>query len=312
MKKACSLLFLSTVALGSIDAEARPIRAAGVSASSYLVSASGEAYEVKHIADGKQETAWIEGEDGSGLGSWVKIDLGASKRITGLQFWNGYWITADFWSRHNRAKEVEVELSDGGKHTFDLKDEMVPETVRFPAPVDTTSVNIRIKSVHRGSTFNDTAFAEIRVLDGAPPDFVRPSTYRSSSFLPTDGDGNYETKNLHDGLADSMWCEGNQEGDGKGEWVEFDFGAERQVSKLRIRNGSAGSFSAFMQTNRAKAATLEFSDGSRSTVAIKPSLMEQVILFSGRQTARVKVTFTDVVKGTKYNDLCVSEAVFLP
>jgi hypothetical protein len=189
---------------------------------------------------------------------------------------------------------------------------MVPETIRFTGPVETSSVRVRIKSVHRGSTFNDTAFAEIRVVDGAPPDFVQPSTYLTSSALPADGDGNYEAHNLHDGLADSMWCEGNEAGDGKGEWIDFDFGAERQVSKLRIRNGSAGSFSAFMKTNRAKAANLEFSDGSKTTVIIKPSLIEQVILFNSKNTAKVKVTFTDVVKGTKYNDLCISEAVFLP
>ena len=67
-----------------------------------------------------------------------------------------------------------------------------------------------------------------------------------------------------------------------------------------------------MATNRAKSATLQFSDGSTANVVIRPSLIEQTVLFTRKQTSKVKLTFTDVVKGSKYNDLCVSEAVFLP
>ena len=296
----------------SSSALAATVKTSGVNTSSYLVSDQGEIYESKYLTDGKQETAWIEGEEGSGLGSWVEIDLGGTRSVTGLKVWNGYWITHDFWQRHNRAKEIEVEFSDGTKSSYTLKDEMVAETVKFTTKTDTDKLKIRIKSVYRGNTFNDSGFSEIQVTDASPNTHYEPAAYGTSSTLAADGDGNYNPSNLTDGISDSMWCEGNAEGDGVAEWIEMDFGRSNKISKLRLKNGSAGSFSSFMATNRAKAATLSFSDGSTERIAIKASMMEQTIMFAPRNASKVKITFDEVVKGAKYNDLRISEAAFLP
>ena len=287
------------------------VKPAGVEASSYLVSDKGQAYEGKGVADGKLDNAWLEGADSSGLGSWVKIDLGGTKSVTGLKIWNGYWISHDFWTRHNRAKEVDVEFSDGSKETFTLKDEFAAEEVRFSGSKDTDFIKIKLKSVYRGSTFNDTGFSEIQVMDKQPSPFVVPTAYTSSSTLEADGQS-YGAEQLADGLVDSLWCEGNSEGDGTGESIVFDFGRTAAVAKLKLRNGSAGSFSSFMATNRAKAATLTFADGSTHAIAIKTSLMEQTIAFPSTSTDKVTLTFTEVVKGSQYNDLCIAEARFEP
>jgi len=286
------------------------VKPSAVESSSYLVSDKGEAYEAKGLNDGKLDSVWLEGADSSGLGSWVKFDLGGSTTVTGMKVWNGYWVSQDFWTRHNRAKEIEVEFSDGSKETFTLADAMSAEQVRFKSAKSTDSIKVKFKSVYRGSTFNDTGFSEIQILDQSPSPFVVPSTYTASSTLVADGDGNYEPANLHDGIIDSMWCEGNAEGDGNGESVTFDFGSATSVSKLKIRNGSAGSFSSFMAANRAKAAKLTFSDGTSADIAVKTSLMPQTIMFPAKNTSKVVLTFTDVVKGSQYNDLCISEATF--
>ena len=292
-------------------AMAGQVKPAGVEASSYLVSDKGEAYEGKGVTDGKLDNGWLEGDDSSGLGSWVKLDLGGEKTVTGLKIWNGYWISHDFWTRHNRAKEIEVEFSDGSKETFTLADEMKPDQVRFKTPKATTSVKVKFKSVYRGSTFNDTGFSEIQVMDNSPSPFVVPATYTPSSVLQ-DGSTQYPPEQLADGLIDSLWCEGNADGDGTGESVVFDFGQSVQVSKLQMRNGSAGSFKDFMATNRAKAAKLTFSDGSSVDVPVKTSMMEQTIPFPTKNTSQVTLTITEIVKGSSYNDLCIAEARFLP
>lgn len=122
----------------------------------------------------------------------------------------------------------------------------------------------------------------------------------------------YIPSQLADGLVDSYWCEGNEEGDGTGESIEFDFGRSASVSKLKLRNGSAGSFSSFMAANRAKAGKLTFADGTSQDIAIKTSLMEQTISFPAKTTNKVTLTFTEVVKGSQYNDLCIAEARFEP
>lgn len=287
------------------------VKPASVEASSYLVSDKGEAYEGKGVTDGKLDSGWLEGDDSSGLGSWVKIDLGGEKTVTGLKIWNGYWISHDFWTRHNRAKDIEVEFSDGTKEAFTLADEMKPDHVRLSTPKATSFVKVKFKSVYRGSTFNDTGFSEIQVQDNSPSDYVVPASYTSSSVLE-DGASRYPPEQLADGLVDSLWCEGNAEGDGVGESVEFDFGQSVQISKLRMRNGSAGSFKDFMATNRAKAAKLTFSDGSNVDITIKTSLMEQTIPFAAKSTSKVTLTITEIAKGASYNDLCLAEAQFLP
>ena len=292
-------------------AVAGTVKPAGVEASSYLVSDKGQAYEGKGVTDGKLDNGWLEGDDSSGLGSWVKIDLGGEKTVTGLKIWNGYWISQDFWTRHNRAKDIEVEFADGSMETFTLKDAMEPDQIRFKTPKATSSVKVKFKSVYRGSTFNDTGFSEIQVIDSSPSPFVVPANYSASSIL-ADESANYAPEQLADGLVDSLWCEGNKDGDGTGESIKFNFGQSTTVSKLKMRNGSAGSFKDFMAANRAKAGTLTFSDGSSVPIAIKTSLMEQTIAFPAKNTSEVTLTFTEVVKGSSYNDLCVAEARFLP
>ena len=300
-----SLVFFLGMASTAAAATVKPT---GIEASTFLISDKGHVYAVKHLLDSKADSAWMEGAEGSGLGSWIKIDLGASTEVTGVKLWNGYWVSLDFWQRHSRAKEVEVQTSDGTVHKFTLKDEMKPEMLRFPSPVKTDSIRIKIKSIYRGNTFNDTSISEIQVLDTSPSSFIQPSAYRTSSTLG----GEYDSSNLSDGIKDTMWCEGNEAGDGAGEWVEFDFGATRTVSKLRMINGVGSGVEAFFNANHALEITLQFSDGSSWTGKPRSSLITQILAFPVKRASTVRMTFDVVKKGKKYNDLCLSEAIFLP
>jgi hypothetical protein len=297
--------------LASAPAVAGVVSVSSVDASSTEPDADGVSYAAKNLTDGKQSTAWFEGDDGSGLGSFVTLDLGGEKTITGLQVWNGFWYTSDFWQRHNRAKEIEVFFSDDSQQSFTLDDDMKPSVLTFDKPVKTSSVKVKIKAIHRGNTFNDTGISEIQVLEAASGEVVAAKGYSASSSYAADADGDYEPDNLADGILDSMWCEGVKDGDGTGEWVEFDFGGPQQVSRLRLNNGNAFSFGMFMKANHARSATLKFSDNTTETVALKGSFMEQTVSFAPRTTSKVRVTFDEVKQGKEFNDLCVSEAVFL-
>ncbi len=304
------LVALLLAVLASPAALARVLEPAGTAASSTEAPDQGVSYDVKNIVDGKAGTVWVEGEEGSGLGSWVRIDLKGQQTVDAIRIWNGNWYTWDFWKRHNRAKEIEVEFSDGSKEHFTLADEFKPEVIKLSKPVKTTFVKLKIKSVYNGTTFNDTCLSEVQVLNSEPDENIPVVRYNASSIYPADNDGTYEPANVADGLLDSMWCENDKDGDGTGEWLEFDFGRPTEVSRLVLRNGNAYSFKMFMKGNRAKAATLTFSDGSTEQVAIKPSMVEQVVSFPPHTTRTVRVTFTEVSRGTEYNDLCISEAYF--
>jgi len=301
-------LLLGLLAAG--PAEAAPVKIASATASGSMANDDNGNYEVKNVHDGKQATYWVEGGEGSGLGSWVQLNFDGPTTVTALRVWNGSWYSYDFWQRHSRLKEMELEFSDGTKEKMTLSDEKLMEQINLPKAVKAEWVKVKIKSVYTGNTFNDTGISEIQVLDDKPEPHVMVSAWRSSSEYPEDADGNYKPVNVQDGLADSVWCEGDQ-GDGIGQWIEADFGGSQSISKLAWINGNAASFPLFMKGNRANAVTLTFSDGSTEKLTgVKSSIRKTEVTFPAHTTSSVRITFDGVSKGKEFNDLCVSEAYF--
>ncbi|MEE2751631.1 MAG: discoidin domain-containing protein [Myxococcota bacterium] len=289
-----------------------------VEASSTLPATAGVSYSPKQITDAKQSTVWVEGEkDSSGVGTTVTMTLAGAQTVSALRVWNGNWYSHDFWQRHNRVKDLEVTFSDGTKEVFTLTDEKLPETITFKKPISTESVRLRIKSNYRGSTINDTVISEVQWLDGKPDAALTVTNWKDSTHLPEDGDGSYEPPNMWDGVLDSMWCE-SAEGDGTGEWIEFEFGGTQTISSLRLVNGNAYDLMWWMKSNRVTQAELAFSDGSKQSVEVKNSIREQVISLSPVRTKSVRLTVTGVKQGKEalndpaYDCVCISEAAFMP
>jgi hypothetical protein len=298
------LLLASSMLLASTPALAGRLQITAAEASSTY---TGEgSYTAAKVHDGKQGTAWVEGDEGSGMGAWIKIDLSGEQSVTGLRIWGGDWYDSNSWERANRPRELEVAFSDGTKQTVALEDKMVAQTFSLDKPTRTDSVRVRIKSVYAGSTWLDTGISEIQVLDGVD---AGPAV-TASSVLPADGDGNYEPSNLLDGLADSMWCEADKAGDGTGQSITFDFGSTRKLAKFDVINGIGTSFVLWAKANRATRAKLTFSNGSSVEVDLKDSSRPQTVTFPPVDTSKVTVTFLGVVAGKEYNDLCISELHF--
>ena len=290
-------------------ADAGTVKITSATASGSMAPDDNGNYDAKNVIDGKQATYWVEGGEGSGLGSWVQLDFAAPATVTALRLWNGTWYSFDYWQRHSRLKEVELEFSDGTKMKKTLTDEKLMELVSLDKPVKASWVKVKIKSVHSGNTFNDTALSEVQVIDDQPVGHHKVSSWTASSMYPEDADGNYKPVNVEDGLADSVWCEGDP-GDGSGQWLQADFGGSRSVSKLSWINGNAASFGLFMKGNRASAVTLSFSDGTTEKLTVKSSIRKTEVTFPTRQTSMVKITFDGVTAGKEFPDLCVSEAYF--
>jgi hypothetical protein len=299
------------LAVFTLPAEAKTLKVSEATASSSYPEEKGVNYDPKNVKDQKLSTAWFEGEDGGGLGSWIQLDLDGPQPVSELKIWNGYWLTEDLWKRNNRMQAIEVELSDGSKHAFTLKDAMEPETVRLPKTITTSSVKVRFKSIYKGSTYNDTAVSEIQVLDGSAAKAVPVQAYKASTTYPADQDGSYDAQNLGDGMIDSLWCEGSK-GDGTGESVAFDFGGSRTLQSMTVRNGNTSSFQLYMAGSRAATLTLAFSDGTTKQVPLKSTVGDQLIPLGGKTTSSVKATVTAISKGsdTTNNDLCMSELTF--
>ncbi len=305
------LSVLSLLSFAALEADARTLKISATSSSSTYPEEKGVNYDPKNVKDAKLSTAWFEGEDGGGLGSWIQLDLDGPQQVSGVKIWNGYWLTADLWKRNNRMKDIDVETSDGQKFPFTLKDEMTVETLRFPTTVTTSSIKIRFKSIHKGSTFNDTAVSEVQVLDPTPAMTVPVAGYTASSTYPADADGIYVADNLGDGMIDSLWCE-NAKTDGTGEWVQFTFASSHALQAMTIRNGNTTNLQLFMSGSHAAGVTLAFSDGTTQQIPLKASINDQLIPLGGKSTSTVKLTVTGVQKGQDpgNTDLCFSEISF--
>lgn len=303
-------LFSAATMLVATSAGAARVKPVSVEASSAYPPEGGVTYNAKQATDGKVATAWIEGDEGSGLGSWMKLGVPAGTKLTGIKMWPGLWVSYDFWTRANRPKTIEVKFSDGSTEMLELEDKMEAQVLKFAKARDTSEVRIRVKAIYNGNTWFDTAISEVQLLDTNDDAFAPPKGFAFSSKLPDDGDGNYNPVNLADGVTDSMWCEGNKEGDGTGEWIEVEFGGSRNVSKVSLVNGVGGHLGAWMKSNRATKATLTFSDGSKHPIELKNSFTAQTISFPSKMTSKVRITVDEVYKGKEYNDMCFSEMYF--
>ena len=307
---AITLSALTCAAFGSGEAAAAVVKPSGVSADSELPAADGVSYSARNVSDRKVSTVWVEGDTGgSGLGSAITMDLSPGTTISELHIWNGNWYSWDFWNRHNRAKEIEVEFSDGTKQKFTLQDEQVVEQLRLTKPVTTDFVKVKIKSIHRGSTFNDTVISEIMLFDGKGSGAVTPALWRDSSHLEADADGSYEAASASDYIEDTMWCEGDA-GDGTGQWIEADFGGTRTIRHLEMVNGNGYGLKFWMKSNAATEMTATFADGTSKTLPIKKTMIKQQIDLGGVTTSSIRLTFTQVAAGKEFNDLCMSEIRF--
>jgi len=305
MKFICARLALG-LGLFSSAAYAAPIPVQGVSSSSHYTEEGN--YEAARVIDGKQGTAWVEGDAGSGLGAWVTLDLGSEQAVKSLRIWGGDWYDHTSWSRANRPRDIELKFSDGSTHVISMTDAFEAQSFELPEVKRTSTVRFRLKSVYNGTAWPDTGISEIQLFSDTKS-AMDSATVSVSSTATADGDGNYAAANAHDFVIDSMWCEGD-DGDGTGQWIQYNFASPTALSSVSMINGIGGSLMLWMKANRATTAQLTFSEGATHDITLANSKKPQTISFPEKTTESVRVTFTGVSKGKEYNDLCVSEIAF--
>lgn len=206
------------LALGT-TASAAPVKIKGAEAKSFY-SKDGATYLPGNVHD-RSTQPWFEGEPGSGVGSWVKVDLGSEHTVTEIRMMAGDWTSETYWSRANRPKLVEIKYSDGSTDRMELTDEWKIQTFKPSSPKATSSIRFKVNAIYSGSAFPDTAISEIQIFDDKPGKTVAVSSASSSSEFPADDEGRYDAGQAADGVKDTMWCEGDKETEGVGEWVEF-------------------------------------------------------------------------------------------
>ena len=143
-----------------------PYRApSNLEASSVLVEKNrpSDAYALKNMLDGNPKTAWFEGNEGDGIGEWVKMTFSEPKKLTKVGILGGYPKTDKLYKQNNRIKKAMLVLSNGDTQVIDLKDEQKMQYFDVKGDTKTNFLKIVINEVYKGTVYRDTCIAELDV-----------------------------------------------------------------------------------------------------------------------------------------------------
>ena len=140
--------------------------------SSCLIESSFK-YEATNLGSIKPDTPWVEGVPGDGIGekitlswqTWKEAD-GSDGGIGCLIFSNGY-ISYDkpyLFEKNNRVKEIEIK-DISGKFNFIAEIEDTPDLQLIFLPYVSDKLEIKILSVYKGTTYDDTCINFISGLE---------------------------------------------------------------------------------------------------------------------------------------------------
>ena len=70
-------------------------------------------YDPENAIDGDYRTAWVEGTDGAGIGSWIELDFDGVHKINGIEISNGYKKEEGLYHRNLRIKKSAFMIRTG-------------------------------------------------------------------------------------------------------------------------------------------------------------------------------------------------------
>lgn len=120
------------------------------SASSVLADQAGHNYKASNVLK-NDGTCWCEDASDYGEGEWIKLELPAVQKVSGLRIVNGYAGTEKQYDDNSKISKMTIEFSDGRStqvslNVFDTSDRKSIQTIRFNSPVETEYVKLTIDS----------------------------------------------------------------------------------------------------------------------------------------------------------------------
>lgn len=158
-------------------------------------------------------------------------------------------------------------------------------------------------------------FADICFGDVSPPPMPKPKepvlSVTASSYLKASSYNTYDSKNIIDGDPSTPWVEGRN-GYGIKEWVKINLSEKKWIKGLKIMNGynyinSDRVGNRFLKNSRLKTAILEFDNGEVQMIQLKDTNQFQTIRIEPVESKTIKIIISDIYKGTKWADTCISE-----
>ena len=147
-------------------------------ASSSLKNNAGIKYDPGQLADDDKNTAWIEGNEGDGIGEFIEFEYtydkkyidaadGACNYKDKFLILNGYQKSEIAWRENNRVKELKLFINDRLICTIQLLDKMGLQSMKIDfikllgKKSNTIKMRFEIAAVYKGSKYSDTAISGI-------------------------------------------------------------------------------------------------------------------------------------------------------
>ncbi len=136
------------------------VPAASAYASS-TISQSGYDNSALCVIDGRDETSWQEGTDGTGIGEFLTIEYEEKAQVQFFVFKLGNWRDNDYFYGNNRPKTLILSFDDGSSVTASFPSDKAVYYAELSSPATTSSVTVTIDDVYQGTSWDDTCIAEI-------------------------------------------------------------------------------------------------------------------------------------------------------
>jgi hypothetical protein len=150
-------------------------------ASSELRDADGSRHTAAMAFDGRLSTAWAEGEDGDGDGSWIELRLDRTAEVESISFWPGK-LSAGVRSlrEYGRPHTVTVSLTAPDGTVIEEQVRVLDPAIEGPLRVDAnlkgraSKVRLTMDKTYSGGIYNQMYIAEVAVnfTRGPQPDAV--------------------------------------------------------------------------------------------------------------------------------------------
>jgi hypothetical protein len=123
-------------------------------------------YGPESLFDNADNTAWVEGVDGQGIGEWIVVEFDGLRLLKEIRIHNGYNKDKGIYEKNSRVKELRVEFSEREKKIVTLRDTPTEQSIELPMakPLPAYWVKFTIESVYPGIKFEDTAISELHIV----------------------------------------------------------------------------------------------------------------------------------------------------
>lgn len=124
-----------------------------------------EGYGAEKAIDGDQTTSWQEGEEGTGEGKNIKINLDGAHAVRCLVLNLGNWRSDELWKYNTRPKTLTIQIGEQFQKNVEFTDEKTSFCLVLEEPAEASFVSLTIQESYPGERWEDNCISEVEIYE---------------------------------------------------------------------------------------------------------------------------------------------------